>query len=124
MIQRDPTIHKGRIGEDATVQKLKSEGFCIVARNYRKPFGEVDIIAQKNDLLIFVEVKLRTKKTIDLAELIRPSKQKKMISVAKEFLSFHTKEEMTYRFDVSLVTWELNNPIHIDYIPHAFSPND
>lgn len=123
-MQKFTTAHKGKIGEDATAQKLQSEGFCIIARNYRKPFGEVDIIAQKKDLLIFVEVKLRTKKSIDLAELIRPSKQKKMFSVAKEFLSFHTKEELTYRFDVSLVTWEPNNQIHIDYIPHAFSPDN
>lgn len=115
------TAQRGILGEDVTTQKLIADGFTIKARNFRKPYGEVDIIAQKGSLLVFVEVKLRTNNRIDLGELIVPKKQKRMISVAKAFLSFHTNDELICRFDVSLVTLEQNNTIQIDYIPDAFN---
>ena len=50
----------GKKGERAAVQYLKSQGYTIVATNYRTPFGEADIIALDNDELVFVEVKTRT----------------------------------------------------------------
>ena len=48
---------KGDHAEQLVCQHLLDNGFVIVARNYRKRYGEIDIIAKKNDLLVFVEVK-------------------------------------------------------------------
>ena len=45
----------GRKGEDITVDFLKKHGFFIFKRNYSCRFGEIDIIAEKDDLLLFVE---------------------------------------------------------------------
>ncbi|MFA5001085.1 MAG: YraN family protein [Candidatus Paceibacterota bacterium] len=51
----------GQKGEDEAVKYLKAKGFRILDRNYRKPWGELDIVAQKGSALYFVEVKTVTR---------------------------------------------------------------
>lgn len=102
-------------------QYLQKNGYTIITQNYRKRFGEIDIIAKKNDTLAFVEVKWRNNPLIDSAELIGPSKQKKIISIAKEFLSKHTHLEVICRFDVALIEQRTNKSINLQYIPNAFT---
>lgn len=116
-------ITKGKEGELLVAQYLQKYGYTILTQNYRKRFGEIDIIAQKNDTLAFVEVKWRHNPLIDSAELIGPSKQKKIISIAKEFLSKHTHLEVVCRFDVALIE-QNNNSINLQYIPNAFTTFD
>lgn len=53
------TSRFGHIAEDFAVRLLKSQGYNIIERNFRSRFGEVDIIALKDDFLIFIEVKAR-----------------------------------------------------------------
>ena len=116
-------ITKGKEGELLVAQYLQKKGYTIITQNYRKRFGEVDLIAQKDDTLAFVEVKWRNNPLIDSAELIRPSKQKKIISIAKEFLSKHTHEDIVCRFDVALIEYN-NNSLSLQYIPNAFTTFD
>ena len=47
----------GKLGEDIAAKYLENKGYEIIARNYRKPWGEIDIIAEKKGTLVFVEVK-------------------------------------------------------------------
>lgn len=47
----------GKLGEDIASRYLLNKGFAILCRNYRKKYGEIDIIAKKDDVLHFVEVK-------------------------------------------------------------------
>jgi putative endonuclease len=47
----------GRVGEFVAMQFLERKGFTIIERNYRKPWGEIDIIAEKDGIVRFVEVK-------------------------------------------------------------------
>lgn len=116
-------ITKGKEGELLVAQHLQKEGYKIVTQNYRKRFGEIDLIAQKDDTIAFVEVKWRHNPLVDPAELIGPSKQRKIISIAKEFLSKHTHLDVVCRFDVALVE-QNNNSINLLYIPNAFNTFD
>ena len=47
----------GKLGEDIAVKYLENHDYKILSRNYRKPWGEIDIVAQQSDELVFVEVK-------------------------------------------------------------------
>ena len=55
----------GQKGEDEATKYLKVKGFRILDRNYRKPWGELDIVAQKGSVLYFVEVKTVTRSCVE-----------------------------------------------------------
>jgi putative endonuclease len=117
-VKKDLGIH----GEQSVVDYLQRNGFAILARNYRKQYGEIDIIARKKDLLIFVEVKTRYNPYFDTSDVITPSKQRKIVMVAKEFLATQAAafaESVMCRFDVALLTTQGDHH-SITYIPHAF----
>lgn len=109
----------GNDGEKATAAYLEKEGFTIAHLNYRKFYGEIDIIAHKKGIVVFVEVKTRKKSYFDASLLVPPSKQRKIILVAKEYIAKHNLHDMIFRFDVSLVTPDGGHHT-ICYIPNAF----
>lgn len=112
----------GQRGEAVVVSYLQNQGFKILAQNYQKFFGEIDIIAQRDNILCFIEVKTRKSTLVSMHELVTPIKQRKIILVAKTFISSHRSmpENMIYRFDVALVHLD-GNDYKITYIPNAFS---
>ncbi len=114
------TKETGIHGEQLVVDYLLKNGCEIVARNYTKRFGEVDIIAQDSDTLRFIEVKTRHNPLFDPAELISRAKQKRIIAVAKEFMAKHTETENVFcRFDVAFVITN-SQKVTISYIANAF----
>ena len=108
----------GNRGELAVAKKLHHDGFTILHQNYQIRQGEIDIIAQKDDLIIFVEVKTRKHQYFPLSQVITPSKQRKIINTAKWFIAQNKIVSALLRFDVALVT-ESKTPI-INYIANAF----
>ena len=113
----------GHDGEQIIVEHLKKNGFTICAQNYRKFFGEIDIIAAKKNLYVFVEVKTRKSNTIAMGELISPLKQKKIIKTAQTFIAENKLTQATFRFDVALVI-KNNDQISFEYIENAFTQQD
>jgi len=109
----------GQHGETLVVHYLRDQGFAILERNYRKQYGEIDIIALNHEVLIFVEVKMRRACRFDFSCVITPTKQKKIAAVARHYLARHTYEYRAYRFDVALVEG-IQDKEHITYIPQAF----
>jgi putative endonuclease len=109
----------GDRAEDFVAQELVKQGFAICERNYQKLYGEIDIIASRDDLLVFVEVKLRMKDIEVMYELITPKKQKKIALVARQYISCNTIIDKVCRFDVALLTVQQDRFV-LDYIPHAF----
>lgn len=107
-------------GESQVAKYLSSQGFTILARNYRKLYGEIDIIATKSDVVAFVEVKTRTYHYLNPAEIITPSKQKKIAMTAHSFIASHDYHDKVYRFDVAFVT-VVDGNINIEYIDNAFN---
>lgn len=111
----------GDTGEQIVTVHLQDKGFSVLEKNYRKRFGEVDIIARKNDVLVFVEVKLRKKDYFPISQVITISKQRKIIQTAKAFILEHTLHNMLYRFDVALVVYNAPDQQNLTYIENAFT---
>ncbi len=109
----------GQQGEDLVAHTLLKQGFVIVERNYRKQYGEIDIIARKKNLILFVEVKRRTHAYFHLEELVTPSKQRKIIMVAKEYIAKHQLLEHDFRFDIALIDGD-----QLTYLENAFNEGD
>jgi putative endonuclease len=117
-----PTKRKsiGIDGESRVASYLTDRGFTILARNYAKQYGEIDIIASKGDVVAFVEVKTRSYHYLNPEEIITPSKQKKIIMTAQSFIACQNYDDKTYRFDVAFVT-VIDKTMSIEYIDNAFN---
>jgi putative endonuclease len=76
----------GRWGEQAAAEFLCQHGYEIAGRNVRTPYGEIDLIARKDGLTIFVEVKARTSKSFGPPEVaVTPRKQAHMLACADHY---------------------------------------
>ena len=90
----------GKFGEDRAVGFLKKNGYTVIARNYRCRVGEIDIIAEKDEYLVFVEVKTRKNDRFGQArEFVTYSKQQKIRRTAQLYLALHETDKQP-RFDV------------------------
>ena len=110
----------GNQGEQFVVDYLQKQGFVIKAQNYRKFFGEVDIIACKQKLYVFVEVKTRKSASIAMGQLISPSKQQKIIKTAQTYIAEQQLYGYVHRFDVALVQ-PSGSTFSVEYIENAFT---
>lgn len=92
----------GRYYEEQTVAWLERHGFCILERNFRCRFGEIDIIAKENGCLVFVEVKYRADNRWNSAqEAVTIRKQKCVSETAAYYIKKNgIRTECLYRFDV------------------------
>jgi putative endonuclease len=109
---------------EAFVSKyLQNNGFQIIAHNYRCRGGEIDIIASKEDVLVFVEVKFRTTHYFPLSQIVSPSKQRKIIQTAQWYIMHHAVGDKVIRFDIALVESD-NLAVPLTYIPNAFTQGD
>lgn len=114
----------GDTGEQFVVQYLQKNGFTVQAVNYRKFFGEIDIIASKQELYVFVEVKTRKSVTMPMGQLISRPKQQKIIKTAQTFIVEQKLRDYVYRFDVALVSVNGTSFV-LEYIENAFTkPED
>lgn len=120
MSSSDNRIELGSVGEHHVVCYLEKEGFTVLAKNYRVSGGEIDVVALKNQLLVFVEVKTRKNPLFDLTQVITAQKQRKIIYAAHHYITTHRHTNgYSFRFDVALV--EHTNKPSITYIPDAFN---
>lgn len=121
-MQKTTKKEVGDFGERCAVKYLQNKGYTVVERNYRTKHGEVDIIAEDEKYIAFVEVKTRK-----INSLVRPilavnrEKQRKLITTAFFYLREHkiTKQP---RFDIVEVLYDEQNKKHvlIRHIPNAF----
>lgn len=92
----------GNSGEDRAASYLEENGFKVISRNFRTRNGEIDIIAEKGKIVLFVEVKTLPNGTPELLEkVLDKRKQKRIVKTAKFFLAKHREYNDNYiRFDV------------------------
>ena len=91
----------GKLGEKTARKFLKKRGYRIRETGFRCPHGEIDIVAQQKDYLVFVEV--RTKSSLDFGtpeESITQAKKKKLIASALTYINTNQKLPSLWRIDV------------------------
>ena len=118
------TVSVGAKGEGIASQYLLEQGYRIVEVNYRSPYGEIDIIASKGDILAIVEVKTRSGRMIaEPREAVTPSKQQKLRQTAMLYLSEREENSLQPRFDVVevLLDQKTGLPLRVEQIENAFT---
>jgi putative endonuclease len=97
-------ISTGKKGEELAAAHLAEAGYQIIERNYRCPFGEIDIVAEEGETLVFVEVKSRRSVAYGDPQLaVGHEKQKKISRIAMHYLNEKRLCHRQARFDVVAV---------------------
>lgn len=117
------TREKGREGETIVAEYLQGEGYRILRMNFISPFGEVDVIAEKDGLVAFIEVKSWS--VIgweDLERSVNQVKKRRILNTSRFFLMDHPEyADAGIRYDIAFVEPE---KALIYYIPDAFTETD
>lgn len=111
----------GKTGEELAVQELERRGYAILARRYRTRYGEIDIVAEDRQTLVFVEVKARTTREFGTAaEAVTVWKQRRLASMASEYLARERIAGGPCRFDVVAIDAALSATPVITVYTNAF----
>ena len=112
-------------GEKLAVKHLKKSGFKIRDKNVKFANGEIDIIAQKGDLLVFIEVKTRKTAAFGLPiEAVKKSKRRNIVSMAEYYIFQNRLENFSIRFDIISIIWsDADKPV-LDHYPGAFDATE
>jgi putative endonuclease len=94
----------GKWGEDIALKKVKRLGYRCLARNYRCPLGEVDLIARDGDTLVFIEIKTRRGRSLGYAkEAVDQRKRRQLSKVALDYMKSKGFPDVRARFDVVVI---------------------
>lgn len=112
----------GRHAEELVAERLIRAGYIIRARNWRDPLGELDIIAEQDGEIVFVEVRARrgplaAARGLAL-ESVSPRKQARLLALAEAYLAAHDLESVPWRIDVAAVAFD-RATASIEVIHHA-----
>ena len=113
-------INYGRLAEKKAANFLRSNGYVILDGNYPTRFGEVDIIAEKDGVIAFVEVKMRNENSIaQPKEFVDYAKQKRIAAAAAQYITAY-KVNLQPRFDVIEVFCVNNEIKSFKHLENAF----
>ena len=106
------TQELGFLAENIVARYLEDGGYEILDKNYRKPWGEIDIIARKDDVVVFVEVKANSRATEGLDPEVRVDWKK--TAKIKRVAAFYLEDtfgdmEREWQIDVISVTFDTEN---------------
>lgn len=110
-------------GEEKAARFLTEQGYSILERNFHSRYGEIDLIAEDGEFLVFVEVKLRASVSHGLPEeTVTPRKQVKLRLTAETYLQIHETDKQP-RFDVVALYAKDGmgtHPLPVRHIKNAF----
>lgn len=124
--QKTAHLGLGRTGELLAAAELRRCGYRILESNFRCRYGEIDIVAEKADDLVFVEVKTRRGQAYGRPEeAVNQRKRRKLIQVALYYLDLHACSERSWRVDVVAVQMSSSGRLdEIRIYEHAFTENE
>ena len=100
-------VRLGEAGERAAKGYLESRGYAILDTNFRCPYGEVDIIAQEGECLVFLEVRTRSGGSFGSPEeSITPDKERKLIATAETYMQ--SKADLPEQWRIDLVAVDVD----------------
>jgi putative endonuclease len=96
---------RGQLGEAIAAQALHAHGYDIVEHNWRCEVGEIDVVAQQGEALVFVEVKLRGGDEYGTAEdSVTAAKQSRLLSAGALYVANHGLGDVDWRIDVVTIS--------------------
>jgi putative endonuclease len=112
---------KGHYVEQQVQHYLEKQHLRLIAKNYTKPVGEIDLIMFDTEMVIFVEVRYRQSNLYGKAlETVTKPKQKKLIKTSLLFLQENSAyQALPCRFDIVSVS-TYNDALHFDWLKNAF----
>ena len=111
---------RGNEGESLAVDYLRKKGYRILERNFRFERGEIDIIAEENDTLVFVEVKARRSLQYGEPEdAVTDAKCERIRNIADGYLFINGIEDKSCRFDIIAIRFE-KGKVNFNHIEDAF----
>lgn len=118
------TKHLGQTGEDMAERYLLNHGYAIIERNYRNKIGEIDIIAKKSKIVIFIEVKTRDSIHANHflpEQSVNPHKQSKLRKLGEMYINWHDyPEDQEWQIDIiSIILDKLSGKATINHIQNA-----
>jgi putative endonuclease len=110
----------GRYGEAKAAEYLENCGYTVVDRNARTSYGEIDIVACKGSLTVFVEVKTRRNRTFGYPEeSVTASKQARMLHSAQAYLMAHPELDGDWQIDVVAIEMVARDFYQVVHFPNA-----
>lgn len=111
----------GRVGEEIAARALLARGYAIVERRYRTEYGEIDIVAEDGETLVFVEVRARaTAEFGTAAESVTEGKKRKVSRMAADYLARRHVADRPCRFDVVAIDNALGEEPEVAVYQAAF----
>jgi len=113
-------LDTGAWGENKAAEHLRQAGYSILEQNYRHQHGEIDLIASRNKMLLFIEVKTRRHTAYGLPEtFVTPSKVKLLKKVAEHYI-FAIDWKFDIRFDIIAILIRPEGGYMVHHIEDAF----
>ena len=110
----------GRGGEEIAWEHLRRAGYALVEKNFRSRYGEIDLVVEREGVIVFVEVRSRRGDRFGNAlESVDWRKQRQIGRMAAEFLARRRLHDRRARFDVVAVEWQDGEP-RIEHVENAF----
>ena len=110
----------GELGERLALKRIRRLGYKCLARNYRCPLGEIDLIAKDGECLVFIEIKTRKGRSTGYAkEAIDLKKMRQISKVALAYMKANNCVDVKSRFDVVAINI-MGEREEIEVIPNAF----
>lgn len=113
-----PHLSTGSNGEDRAVDYLRQQGYAVIHRNYRVGKAEIDVVARKDGVLVFVEVKTRANDYFGYPEEFVSRKKQRMLLNAADAYIHRSGWQEDIRFDIIAIT--LSDPPELFHVEDAF----
>lgn len=115
---------RGRDGEEAAWEHLRRAGYALLERNLRSRLGEIDLVVERDETIVFVEVRSRRGARFGTPfESVDARKQRRIATVAAQYLARRKLDGRRARFDVIAVEWQDRGP-RVDHLENAFEVSE